>query len=144
MLFLMMITLHRSDGVGTVTQEEKEKFAEIKERLRVQLEYQLTNFRFCFPFGRPEGALKSTLSLLERVGGGAYVKNFDSNSKFQVLMKDISTPVPPHEVRAVIKKSLENAALVNYERLSEEARIEGKCAETSLSLTSCPIFTILL
>jgi len=26
----------------------------------------------------------------------------------------------------VINKSLENAALVNYERLSEEARIEGK------------------
>ena len=25
------------------------------------------NTRFCFPFGRPEGALKSTLSLLERV-----------------------------------------------------------------------------
>ena len=43
----------------------------------------------------------------------------------QVLMKDISTPVPPHEVRAVIKKSLENAALVNYERLSEEAKVEG-------------------
>merc|ERR1719204_1542298 len=100
---------NRSDGVGTVTQEEKEKFTEIKERLRVQLEYQLTNFRFCFPFGRPEGALKSTLSLLERV-----------------LMKDISTPVPPHEVRSVIKTSLEKAALVNYERLSEEARIEAE------------------
>ena len=56
--------------MGTVTQEEKEKFTEIKDRLRVQLEYQLTNFRFCFPFGRPEGALKSTLTLLERVGGG--------------------------------------------------------------------------
>ena len=40
-------------------------------------------------------------------------------------MKDISTPVPPNEVRAVIKTSLEKAALVNYERLSEEARIEG-------------------
>ena len=66
---ILPLILHksRSDGVGTVTQEEKEKFAEIKERLRVQLEYQLTNFRFCFPFGRPEGALKSTLSLLERV-----------------------------------------------------------------------------
>merc|ERR1719150_1098030 len=102
---------NKSDGVGTVTQEEKEKFTEIKDRLRVQLEYQLTNFRFCFPFGRPEGALKSTLSLLERV-----------------LMKDISTPVPPHEVRAVIKKSLENAALVNYERLSEEAKVEAALA----------------
>merc|ERR1719150_3505905 len=100
---------NKSDGVGTVTQEEKEKFSEIKERLRVQLEYQLTNFRFCFPFGRPEGALKSTLSLLERV-----------------LMKDISTPVPPNEVRSVIKTSLEKAALVNYERLSEEARIEAE------------------
>ena len=44
----------------------------------------------------------------------------------QVLMKDVATPVPQNEVRAVIKKSLENAALVNYERLSEEARIEGE------------------
>ena len=41
-------------------------------------------------------------------------------------MKDIATPVPQNEVRAVIKKSLENAALVNYERLSEEARIEAE------------------
>ena len=41
----LFIVNSRSDGVGTVTQEEKEKFSEIKERLRVQLEYQLTNFR---------------------------------------------------------------------------------------------------
>eukprot|EP00095_Tigriopus_kingsejongensis_P011606 maker-scaffold859_size87536-snap-gene-0.9 protein:Tk11606 transcript:maker-scaffold859_size87536-snap-gene-0.9-mRNA-1 annotation:"calcium-dependent secretion activator isoform x4" len=98
---------NRPDGVGTVTQEEKEQFTQVKERLRVLLEHQITNFRFCFPFGRPEGALKSTLSLLERV-----------------LMKDVATPVPQNEVRGVIKKCLENAALVNYERLSEEARIE--------------------
>ena len=49
----------------------------------------------------------------------------------KVLMKDITTPVPPNEVRAVIKKSLENAALVNYERLSEEARLEGKGSSAS-------------
>ncbi len=41
-------------------------------------------------------------------------------------MKDVATPVPQHEVRGVIKKCLENAALVNYERLSEEARVEGE------------------
>ncbi|XP_055703939.1 calcium-dependent secretion activator isoform X14 [Phlebotomus papatasi] len=98
---------NRPDGVGSITHVEKEKFQEIKERLRVLLEYQITNFRFCFPFGRPEGALKATLSLLERV-----------------LMKDIVTPVPPEEVRAMIKKSLETAALVNYTRLSNEAKIE--------------------
>lgn len=40
-------------------------------------------------------------------------------------MKDIVTPVPPEEVRQMIKKSLETAALVNYTRLSAEARIEG-------------------
>lgn len=52
--------------------------------------------------------MKATLSLLERV-----------------LMKDIVTPVPPEEVRSTIKKSLENAALDNYTRLSAEAKIEG-------------------
>ncbi|XP_034252642.1 calcium-dependent secretion activator isoform X4 [Thrips palmi] len=97
----------RPDGVGTVTHEEKERFQVIKERLRILLEHQITNFRYCFPFGRPEGALKATLSLLERV-----------------LMKDIATPVQPEEVRGMIKKSLETAALVNYTRLSAEAKIE--------------------
>ncbi|XP_026839101.1 calcium-dependent secretion activator isoform X3 [Drosophila erecta] len=98
---------NRPDGVGSITHEEKEKFSEIKERLRQLLEFQITNFRYCFPFGRPEGALKATLSLLERV-----------------LMKDIVTPVPPEEVRQMIKKSLETAALVNYTRLSSKAKIE--------------------
>ena len=53
--------------MGTVTQEEKENFTVIKKRLHVLLEHQITNFRFVFPFGRPEGALKSTLTLLEQV-----------------------------------------------------------------------------
>ena len=41
-------------------------------------------------------------------------------------MKDVATPVPQNEVRAVIKKCLENAALVNYERLSDEAKVEAE------------------
>ncbi|XP_077181137.1 calcium-dependent secretion activator 1 isoform X10 [Paroedura picta] len=99
----------RPDGIGTVTVEEKERFEEIKERLRLLLENQITHFRYCFPFGRPEGALKATLSLLERV-----------------LMKDIVTPVPQEEVKAVIRKCLEQAALINYTRLSEYAKIEDR------------------
>uniref|UniRef100_A0A8C1KNI8 Ca2+-dependent activator protein for secretion b n=1 Tax=Cyprinus carpio TaxID=7962 RepID=A0A8C1KNI8_CYPCA len=98
---------NRPDGLGTVTVEEKERFEEIKERLRVLLENQITNFRYCFPFGRPEGALKATLSLLERV-----------------LMKDIVTPVPQEEVKAVIRKCLEQAAQINYQRITEYAREE--------------------
>uniref|UniRef100_A0A8C5SUP0 MHD1 domain-containing protein n=1 Tax=Laticauda laticaudata TaxID=8630 RepID=A0A8C5SUP0_LATLA len=98
---------NRPDGIGTVTVEEKERFEDIKERLRLLLENQITHFRYCFPFGRPEGALKATLSLLERV-----------------LMKDIVTPVPQEEVKAVIRKCLEQAALTNYTRLSEYAKIE--------------------
>ncbi|KAK6319065.1 calcium-dependent secretion activator 1 isoform X5 [Coregonus clupeaformis] len=98
---------NRPDGIGTVTVEEKERFENIKERLRVLLENQITHFRYCFPFGRPEGALKATLSLLERV-----------------LMKDIVTPVPQEEVKTVIRKCLEQAALINYQRLSEYAKVE--------------------
>uniref|UniRef100_A0A671XA25 Calcium-dependent secretion activator 1 n=1 Tax=Sparus aurata TaxID=8175 RepID=A0A671XA25_SPAAU len=97
----------RPDGLSTVKVDEKERFEDIKERLRVILENHIVNFRYCFPFGRPEGALKATLSLLERV-----------------LMKDIVTPVPPEEVKGVIRKCLEQAAHLNYERIKEYAKIE--------------------
>ncbi|CAH2308059.1 calcium-dependent secretion activator 2-like [Pelobates cultripes] len=96
------------DGIGTVTSDEKEQFEEIKDRLLSLLENQISHFRYCFPFGRPEGALKATLSLLERV-----------------LMKDIATPIPPEEVKKVIRRCLEKAALINYTRLTEYAKIEG-------------------
>uniref|UniRef100_UPI00398E8EE7 calcium-dependent secretion activator 2 isoform X3 n=1 Tax=Pristiophorus japonicus TaxID=55135 RepID=UPI00398E8EE7 len=99
---------NRPDGIGTVTVEEKERFNEIKERLQRLLENQITHFRYCFPFGRPEGALKATLSLLERV-----------------LMKDIATPVPPEDVKKVVRKCLEKAALINYSHLSDYAKIEA-------------------
>lgn len=41
-------------------------------------------------------------------------------------MKDIVTPVPQEDVKTVIRKCLEQAALTNYTRLSEYAKIEGK------------------
>ncbi|XP_034442201.1 calcium-dependent secretion activator 1 isoform X7 [Hippoglossus hippoglossus] len=103
---------NRPDGLTTVKVDEKERFEDIKERLRVILENQIVHFRYFFPFGRPEGALKATLSLLERV-----------------LMKDIVTPVPPEEVKGVIRKCLEQAAQLNYERIKEYAKIEGKKRE---------------
>ncbi|XP_054472294.1 calcium-dependent secretion activator 1 isoform X4 [Anoplopoma fimbria] len=105
---------NRPDGLSTVKVDEKERFEDIKERLRVILENQIVNFRYCFPFGRPEGALKATLSLLERV-----------------LMKDIVTPVPPEEVKGVIRKCLEQAAQLNYERIQEYAKIEGNHKHTT-------------
>ncbi|MEQ2196981.1 hypothetical protein XENOCAPTIV_020108, partial [Xenoophorus captivus] len=96
------------DGLSTVKVDEKERFEDIKERLRVILENNIVNFRYFFPFGRPEGALKAALSLLERV-----------------LMKDIVTPVPPEEVKGVIRKCLEQAAQLNYQRIKDYAKIEG-------------------
>uniref|UniRef100_A0A7N6APT0 Ca2+-dependent activator protein for secretion b n=1 Tax=Anabas testudineus TaxID=64144 RepID=A0A7N6APT0_ANATE len=103
---------NRPDGLSTVKVDEKERFEDIKERLRVLLENQIVTFRYCFPFGRPEGALKATLSLLERV-----------------LMKDIVTPVPQEEVKGVIRKCLEQAAQLNYQRIKEYVKIEGKKRE---------------
>ncbi|XP_034534814.1 calcium-dependent secretion activator 2-like, partial [Notolabrus celidotus] len=62
---------------------------------------------YCFPFGRPDGALKATLSLQERV-----------------LMKDITTPVPPDEMKKLVQKCLEKAAKINYSQLMEYAQIK--------------------
>jgi hypothetical protein len=41
-------------------------------------------------------------------------------------MKDYVTPSDPETLRDVMKKCLENAALVNYTRISEHAKIEGE------------------
>jgi hypothetical protein len=75
---------------------------------RIELFNQIILFRFSFPFGRPEGALKATLSLLERV-----------------LTKDISAPISREDIRYFIRKCLENAAYTNYTRVSDQAKIEG-------------------
>ncbi|KAG8012391.1 Calcium-dependent secretion activator 2, partial [Nibea albiflora] len=98
---------NRPDGMGTVAVEEKEQFEAIRSRLMSLLENQITHFRYCFPFGRPDGALKATLSLQERV-----------------LMKDITTPVPPEETKKRVQKCLEKAAQINYSQLIEYAQIK--------------------
>ncbi|XP_027128527.1 calcium-dependent secretion activator 2 isoform X4 [Larimichthys crocea] len=98
---------NRPDGMGTVAVEEKEQFEAIRSRLMALLENQITHFRYCFPFGRPDGALKATLSLQERV-----------------LMKDITTPVPPEETKKRVQKCLEKAAQINYSQLIEYAQIK--------------------
>ncbi|KPP77346.1 calcium-dependent secretion activator 2-like [Scleropages formosus] len=102
------VVFFRPDGVGTVTVEEKEQFEEVRKRLLSLLENEIVNFRYCFPFGRPEGALKATLSLLERV-----------------LMKDISSPAPAEELKGLVQKCLEKAAQVNYTQLIDYAHIDA-------------------
>uniref|UniRef100_A0AAY4BC00 Calcium-dependent secretion activator 2 n=1 Tax=Denticeps clupeoides TaxID=299321 RepID=A0AAY4BC00_9TELE len=93
---------NRPDGMGTVTEEEKEQFEEIKGRLMTLLENQIVHFRYCFPFGRPEGALKATLSLLERV-----------------LMKDINTPFPLEDMKKLVQKYITVMKLEDIMRLGE-------------------------
>ncbi len=51
-------------------------------------------------------------------------------------MKDIVTPVPPEEVKGVIRKCLEQAAQLNYQRIKDYAKIEGKQTQTAHAYTS--------
>lgn len=37
---------NKPDGVASITHEEKDKFQDVKERLRLLLEKQITNFRY--------------------------------------------------------------------------------------------------
>ncbi|KAM9753878.1 LOW QUALITY PROTEIN: calcium-dependent secretion activator 2 [Menidia menidia] len=108
---------NRPDGMGTVTAEEKQQFLAVKSRLMALLENQITHFRYCFPFGRPDGALKATLSLQERV-----------------MMKDITTPVPPEEMRKLVQKCLEKAAQINYSQLVDYAQVKVDSQDPEKSL----------
>ncbi|KAK7576314.1 hypothetical protein V9T40_012600 [Parthenolecanium corni] len=99
---------NRPGGVGTVTSEEKDKFFDTRERLIRVLEHDITHFRCSYPFGRPEGALKAAISLLERV-----------------LMKDVSSPpAVSDEFRSSLKRCLEKAALINYGNLTTEVKLD--------------------
>ncbi|VDK54639.1 unnamed protein product [Anisakis simplex] len=56
---------------------------------------------------------------------GVGTVTLEEKERFQeVLMKDVVSPVPPDEVRNVIRKCLEDAALVNYTRICNEAKLE--------------------
>uniref|UniRef100_H3CYI5 Calcium dependent secretion activator 2 n=1 Tax=Tetraodon nigroviridis TaxID=99883 RepID=H3CYI5_TETNG len=99
---------NRPDGVGAVTLEERDGFLALRRRLMVLLENHITHFRYCFPFGRPDGALKATLALQERV-----------------LMKDATTPVPPEDLRNLVRRCLQEAARLNYSQLLQYAHIKG-------------------
>jgi len=98
----------RPDGIGTVTVEERDLFHQVKTKLLKMIERQIANFSDCFPFGKPDGALKAALSLLERV----HMKEHQSNSMVQ-----------NEEVRALIRKCLEQAALNHYTKLSGRANL---------------------
>ncbi|CAH8490899.1 unnamed protein product [Schistosoma turkestanicum] len=95
-------------AVHTVLAVERDQFQLIKNRLTTLLEKQITEFRYCFPFGRPEGALEKTISLLERV-----------------LTKETGEPASSELIRHVIRNCLRNAAVLNYERISEYVMIEA-------------------
>lgn len=62
----------------------------------------------------------------------------------QVLMKDIVTPVPPEEVKGVIRKCLEQAAQLNYQRIKEYAKIEGNQEHTAQHRTMTAGVTVLM
>ncbi|OON20419.1 PH domain protein [Opisthorchis viverrini] len=125
----------QDSNVRTVLHEERELFLEIRQRLYALLEKQITEFRYYFPFGRPEGALKLTLSLLERKPTEPVEHNLKHRFPVHeipvflaldgVLMKDTGAPASAEEVREVIRRCLEQAALVNYTRISEYAAIES-------------------
>lgn len=55
------------DGTMTITLDEKQRCDIIEDRILRYLKNQITHFRYCFPFGRPKGGLKSTLAFLGRV-----------------------------------------------------------------------------
>ncbi|CBY12683.1 unnamed protein product [Oikopleura dioica] len=95
------------EGYQTVTVNEMAQFYSVRERLQSYLESQLANIRYSFPFGRPEGALKATLSLLERV-----------------LMNDLSTPVPMEEIKGIVTINLDKAAKLNFAQVQQESRLE--------------------
>lgn len=113
----------RPDGIGTVTVEERDLFHTIKSKLLKMIERQISNFSHYFPFAKPDGALKAALSLLERV---------------LLKQEHLSTTsvVQNEEVRNLIRRCLEQAALNNYTKLSDSANLAATPPANSILVSS--------
>ncbi|CAB1353591.1 unnamed protein product [Coregonus sp. 'balchen'] len=112
---------------------------------RLTLDHRLNDSYSCLVFVMDEYCARNGVrgchrhlcylgDLLERAENGAMIDPTLLHYSFafcasHVLMKDIVTPVPQEEVKTVIRKCLEQAALINYQRLSEYAKVEGKKRE---------------
>ncbi|VDM31371.1 unnamed protein product [Hydatigera taeniaeformis] len=99
----------QENGINTVLNAEMDEFQRVRTRLLAFLEKRLTGFRFHFPFNRPDGGLEKLLLLLDRVIA-------HSN-------EGITTT---EAVRSMVRVCLRNAAVLNYEKISEFAQQEGK------------------
>jgi hypothetical protein len=97
---------------GSILVEEKHRFENLQTDLLSILLRNLRNFRSCFPFGRPNNALKFTLSLLERI-----------------VVTDHSKNVPVVTVQSHIQSCMRTAALKCYNTISLKAA--NKCTKRS-------------
>lgn len=116
----------RPDGIGTVTVEERDLFHTIKSKLLKMIERQISNFSQSFPFGKPEGALKAALSLLERV----LLKQEHLSS---------SSVIQNEDVRNLIRRCLEQAALNCYTKLTDTANLADQPPPNSILFSSYSI-----
>ncbi|KAL5962363.1 Calcium-dependent secretion activator [Taenia solium] len=96
-------------GISTVLNAEMDEFQRVRTRLLAFLEKQLTGFRFHFPFNRPDGGLEKLLLLLDRV-----------------IAYSTEGIAATEAVRSMVRVCLRNAAVLNYEKISEFAQQEAK------------------
>uniref|UniRef100_A0A5K3EG22 PH domain-containing protein n=1 Tax=Mesocestoides corti TaxID=53468 RepID=A0A5K3EG22_MESCO len=101
-------------GINTVLNAEMDEFQSVRSRLLAFLEKRLTRFRFYFPFNRPDGGLEKLLSLLDRV----ITQSNEGNASTEA-------------VRTMVRVCLRNAAVLNYEKISDFAQQEAKKDEES-------------
>lgn len=88
----------------SVTVEERDLFNCVRGKLLKLLRLHLSDFVLYFPLGKPDGALKAALALLERV----------------LLREQTSARADYNDcVRQLVRKCLEQAALANYRKLSD-------------------------
>ena len=125
----------RPDGIGTVLAEERERFEEIKERVRGLLLKQVTEFRFAFPFGRPEGSLKAALSLLERV----LVKDMisPSGTRTSPSPSPVPIPFPPHSAALSLSRTRTRTRTPHL----SSPRLAYACSCPRPRLASLPVYS---
>ncbi|KAI3383369.1 hypothetical protein SNEBB_009004 [Seison nebaliae] len=106
-----------SKRLHSILQQELDDFYQIRDRLRTLLEYQITHFRYSFPFGRPENGLRNSILLLGKI--------LTTDATLTVLgQQQRQQHQQVEDLNQVLTRCLKNAALVNYQKISESVKVE--------------------
>ncbi|EDV25343.1 uncharacterized protein TRIADDRAFT_23934 [Trichoplax adhaerens] len=135
--YMHCISHFKNSGV-TITVDEKEMYDDINSKLQTWLTKNITNFWNYYPFGKPDGALKATVQLFEKLKMDDGRKTENQQKEFAAEMKklmEIAALENYTSLSSYVQASATNGSATDYEKKLEEVLVLAESCRDLLRMT---------